>query len=84
MGKHWANGYSSYVELSLRINGKSYPLAQVGANNCILNGQARCIPGVPAEIIITVDGREEVHEVLLAESAAKTSRVRFVDAAQAS
>jgi hypothetical protein len=59
-----ANGYSAPVTLELRAHGQTYPVAQVGDGSLILRDPRRLPPG-PAEIIVTVAGVRDVHEVVL-------------------
>ena len=49
-------GYSSEVEIELVINGKSFDIAQVGPEWCVVNNPVDLLP-CSGEMIVQIDGR---------------------------
>lgn len=65
--------YSATVDLRLRVNGRILDVGQVGHKFLILNEKWEVAPGTDADVIITVDGRESVHPVVLHEGISPVS-----------
>jgi hypothetical protein len=65
MGTAWEDGgYSSDVTIYVIVDGQRYDVAQIGPETLILRDAEAALSG-PAQIVINVDGREEVHHVIL-------------------
>ncbi|ADB16259.1 hypothetical protein Psta_1584 [Pirellula staleyi DSM 6068] len=59
------SGYSAQVAIRLEVNGDSLPVAQVGRDSLILKHPYEIGPTGEARVIITVDGKENIHEIVL-------------------
>jgi hypothetical protein len=59
-------GHSAIVRMELRLNGRVFPIAQLGPNFLVLK-DAVDHPAAEAEIGMWIDGREDLWRVLLAE-----------------
>lgn len=57
-------GYSAEVRITLRVGERMFDVAQVHNTACYLRNPADVPPG-PAELIISVDGRERLKTVML-------------------
>ena len=58
-------GYSSNVEIRLEIQGAILSVAQVGRDSLILSDPHDAPLAGYGRVVITVDGREHPHDVLL-------------------
>jgi hypothetical protein len=77
MGFRWQDGgYSSEVELHLLVDGRRLEVAQVGKDFLILREPA-AVPSGHAELIITIDGNEQVHHVILSANDPATAELEF-------
>lgn len=56
--KYEGSGYSASVELRLRVNGCVFPLAQVAGDRVIFD-EPTALPEGDAEVLVTVDGKEQ-------------------------
>jgi hypothetical protein len=75
MGSVSAEGYSSQVELYLVVAGVSHPLSRIG-NGCFSFREPRDLPAATqGQLIVKVDGREDVRSVVLPDGAARSSDV---------
>jgi hypothetical protein len=75
MGQKWPDGYSAHVDLYLLVNGSRFPLAQVGAGSLILR-QPQDIPaGTQAKLVISIDGREDIEDVVLGDGASQSQHL---------
>ena len=65
MGIRWdEGGYSAQVEIYVLIDGAKHDVAQIGPDSLILRQPLEFAKG-PAQIVVSVDGRQETHEVIL-------------------
>jgi hypothetical protein len=65
MGINWNDGgYSSRVELFVIINGERIPVAKLGSDSFVLR-EPRSLSHGDAQLLISIDGREEQHEIVL-------------------
>jgi hypothetical protein len=69
-------GYSAKVELALRIHGELFDVCQTGPDFVILR-EARVLPAVPAELLVTVDGECDLYPIVLYGSDGSSSRIRY-------
>jgi hypothetical protein len=69
-------GYSAVVELRLMLNGESIDVAKTGPDRITLV-EPRELPAGPAELIITIDGRDTIHPVVLQASSAASRIVSY-------
>ena len=67
------DGFSSRVRLQLRVRDQLLPVAQVGPDSLILRQTHEIPPSTLAQLLISVDGREETHDILLPEGVKKGS-----------
>lgn len=67
-------GYSAVVDLRLIRNGESIDVAKTGPDRITLV-EPRELDAGPAELIITIDGRETIHPVVLQATVGPT---RFI------
>ena len=58
-------GYSSSIDIRLRVSGGEYRVAQVGESFLIMRDKISIPPETEAEVVITVDGDQFVHPVFL-------------------
>ena len=69
MGTCWSDGYSSDVEIYLLVGDERLRVSNVGRNSLVL-WDCREIPaGTEADLVITIDGEEEVEHVILTQGA---------------
>lgn len=65
MGIQWQDGgYSADVETYLLVDGRKVPVSHVGPDTVILRSDD-FVPSGHAQIVIVIDGREEVYDVIL-------------------
>jgi hypothetical protein len=73
MGIRWKDGgYSADVRMRLLVNGKSIPISHIEGETIIL----RCDEPVPsghAQIVISVDGRQETKDVIIHTTGTQTA-----------
>ena len=68
-------GYSSSIDIRLRVNGGEYRVAQVGESFLIMRDKIEVPPETRAEVVITVDGDRFTHSVFLHEGICPQSEV---------
>jgi hypothetical protein len=77
MGFRWQDGgYSAEVQIYLIVDGRRLPVAQVGKDFLILREPAD-IPSGHAVLNITIDGNEQLHDIILATSNPATAELEF-------
>jgi hypothetical protein len=70
--------YSATVDLRLRVHGRILDVGQVGHRFLILAETCDCPAGTEAELVVTVDGKETVQNVVLPDgTAARNGIVHF-------
>ncbi|MBI2824480.1 MAG: hypothetical protein HYX69_07335 [Planctomycetia bacterium] len=74
MGFHWADGYSSTVEVFLEIDGERYRVERVGKGTFVLRDPCECPPGTAAKLIVGVDGVEKQLDIVLSHGAGQGIR----------
>ena len=67
-------GYSANVDIRLEVEGVVLDVAQVDRDSLILREPYESAPTGNARIVITVDGREHPHPVILHQGIQKESR----------
>jgi hypothetical protein len=67
--------YSASVRLELLVDGRRIPLSHVGDNYAILRDLEEAEIGAPAVLIMNVDGREHMLEIVLVHGIAPIDRV---------
>jgi hypothetical protein len=76
MGIQWQHGgYSAEVEIHLVVEGRRFAVSHIGPDSLILRDE-ESVPNGHAQIIIKIDGREEVHDVII-HAADSTSELAF-------
>ena len=77
MGKLWEDGgYSADVSIRLLCNGIVYDVAQIGPESLILRG-CDSMPSGHARIVIMVDGKENVLDVILGRAGERTAELTY-------
>lgn len=71
-----SNGYSSKVRGWLVVGCIQYELSQVGPDFCILR-QPRAFPQTPAELIVEVDGDQQITPIRIAGCVDAHTRIAF-------
>lgn len=71
------NGYSARVKIHMRANGRQLSVSQVGRNFAILRDACCIPPSTQAEIVINVDGDEDIHSVYLPHGADNSRYIDF-------
>ncbi|MCH8047182.1 MAG: hypothetical protein IID44_26060 [Planctomycetes bacterium] len=69
-------GHSAQVEIYLHVADRRLRVAQVGPDSMILRDQLDCPPS-SAQVSISVDGHEEIHDIWLYEGIGQSRCVRF-------
>jgi hypothetical protein len=73
------SGHSATVDIRLEIDGVVLEVAQVGRESLILREPYESPPTGDARVVITVDGREHAHPIILHQGISKDSRlVNFI------
>lgn len=70
------DGYSSTVSLELVVGGETLDVAQTGAGMLILR-EPRALAAGPAQLLVTIDGNTDQHEIVLRECSQGPSRKVF-------
>jgi len=73
-----SDGRSADVKIFLQIGGERLRVAQVGPNSMILRDLRKCPPGTSARVIISVDGHEDLHDIVLQRGIGDEAEVHFV------
>ncbi len=77
MGIRWDDGgYSSEVEIHLIIEGRRLPVSHIESESLILRTN-EIVPNGHAQISISVDGREEIHDVIIHSSNPEASELTY-------
>jgi hypothetical protein len=77
MGFRWQDGgYSAEVELYLLVDGRRLPVAQVGKDFLILRDPVD-VPSGYAELSITIDGNEQIHQIILSARKPAAAELEF-------
>ena len=72
------DGYSSRVDILLRVNGTELSVAKVGPDSLMLAEPQAIPPSTNAEIVVKVDNTVETRSICLFEGASPDhGRVRF-------
>jgi hypothetical protein len=69
MGQIWLDGYSAAIEIYLIIGGQKHDVAQIGGGSLILRHAVKIPPMTNAKLVVKIDGREEVEQVLITDGA---------------
>jgi hypothetical protein len=72
MGTQWTDGYSAEVELFLVVDGERLPLSHVRDKDITLRNGRNIPSNTAAQLVIIVDGRADVHEVVLPTGATES------------
>ena len=70
------SGYSSSVQLQLHVGGQVYELSHTGPERLILC-EPQALPSGEAELIITIDGKPQRHEIILRGSNAPSREIFY-------
>jgi hypothetical protein len=65
MGTLWTDGYTAAVAIHLDVNGAFLRVSRVGPGSLALRDTPSIAPGTPARLVVEIDGREIVHNVVL-------------------
>jgi hypothetical protein len=77
MGNHWDDGgYSADVSIRLHCDGAVYNVAQIGPESLILRGCDK-LPSGHAQIVIMVDGRETLLDVILGRAGKRPAELTY-------
>jgi len=80
MGIHWNDGgYSTDVELYLRVANRNLRIAKIGPDSFVLREECELPPGTEGTIVIKVDGDErKIHAFLQNGTVRGAERVQFI------
>jgi hypothetical protein len=67
MGRHWADGYSSTVEIYLVFDGQKVRISRIGPESFVVADHVEIPAGTQCKLVIRVDEHEESCDVLLYE-----------------
>jgi hypothetical protein len=76
MGRSNGTGYSATVDMKLRVDGELYDVVQ-SCSDMVFLSEEHCIQKGFAELIITIDGEPQSHDVFLLGADEPTKQVRF-------
>jgi hypothetical protein len=77
MGVRWRDGgYSTHVEIYLRVNGEMIPLSQIGPH-ALVTRESQHVPRGPAQLLLRIDGIDEWQDVVVTASDSSAREVAY-------